>query len=144
MELSLQKYADGFEYLTQPNYSFTRNNMKNNDYFNDKKGDEADFVFLREQIYAGFLGMNIGIRLGAPLEPEVWTSERIRHYYGDVTKYVKDFHMFEADDDTNGPYFFLKVMYDKKSPSLTPQDVAEAWLNYSREGEGRDVLVGRL
>lgn len=45
MELSLQEYADSFQYLTQPNYSFTRNNMRNNDYFNDKKGDEADFAF---------------------------------------------------------------------------------------------------
>ena len=29
------------------------------------------------QIYSGFLGMNIGIRLGAPVEPSMWTYERI-------------------------------------------------------------------
>ena len=51
-----------------------------------------------EKIYAGFLGMNIGIRLGAPVEPTVWTYERIRHYYGEITDYVKSFKNFAADD----------------------------------------------
>ena len=31
-----------------------------------------------QKIYAGFLGMNIGIRLGAPVEPALWSYERIR------------------------------------------------------------------
>ena len=31
-----------------------------------------------ERIYAGFLGMNIGIRLGAPVEPAAWDFERDR------------------------------------------------------------------
>ena len=26
-----------------------------------------------EKVYAGFLGMNVGIRLGAPVEPTEWT-----------------------------------------------------------------------
>ncbi|GAE08508.1 hypothetical protein [Paenibacillus sp. JCM 10914] len=30
-----------------------------------------------ETVYAGFIGMNIGIRLGAPIEPVAWTYERI-------------------------------------------------------------------
>ena len=55
-----------------------------------------------EKIYAGFLGMNIGIRLGAPVEPTVWTYERIQHYYGEITDYVKSFKNFAADDDANG------------------------------------------
>ena len=33
-----------------------------------------------EKIYAGFLGMNAGIRLGAPVEPAFWSSERIQEY----------------------------------------------------------------
>ena len=26
-----------------------------------------------EKVYSGILGMNIGIRLGAPVEPTIWT-----------------------------------------------------------------------
>ena len=40
------------------------------------------------QIYSGFLGMNIGIRLGAPVEPSMWTYERIERTYGDIRGYV--------------------------------------------------------
>jgi ADP-ribosylglycohydrolase len=90
-----------------------------------------------EKTYAGFLGMNIGIRLGAPVEPTAWTSERIERFYGDITDYVKDFKNFAADDDVNGPVFFLRALYDDAmGRELTPQDVANAWLNYTREGIG--------
>ncbi len=89
------------------------------------------------KIYAGFLGMNIGIRLGAPVEPTVWTSERIERFYGDITSYVKPFRNFAADDDANGPVFFLRALDDGAlGRELTPQDVAQAWLNYCREGVG--------
>ena len=44
-----------------------------------------------EKVYAGFLGMNIGIRLGAPVEPTIWTYDRIYKTYGEITGYVKDF-----------------------------------------------------
>jgi ADP-ribosylglycohydrolase len=89
-----------------------------------------------EKIYAGFLGMNIGIRLGAPVEPTIWTYERIRDTYGDITDYVKEYKNFAADDDANGPVYFLRALYDKKGPDLSAQDVADAWLNYAREGVG--------
>lgn len=90
-----------------------------------------------EKTYAGFLGMNIGIRLGAPVEPLAWTSERIERFYGDIRDYIKDFKNFAADDDVNGPVFFLRALYDDaKDRELTPQDVANAWLNYAREGMG--------
>lgn len=89
------------------------------------------------KVYAGFLGMNVGIRLGAPVEPTTWTSERIGRFYGDITGYVKDFRNFAADDDVNGPVFFLRALDDGAMDRvLTPQDVAEAWLNYAREGIG--------
>lgn len=90
-----------------------------------------------EKVYAGFIGMNVGIRLGAPVEPAYWSSERIQRFYGDIRGYVKDYKHFAADDDTNGPVFFLRALDDM--PALgepTPQDVAEAWLNYAREGVG--------
>lgn len=87
--------------------------------------------------YAGFLGMNVGIRLGAPVEPTLWTRERIDRFYGDITGYVKNFKNFAADDDVNGPVFFLRALYDDaKDRELTPQDVANAWLNYTREEVG--------
>lgn len=90
-----------------------------------------------EKVYSGFLGMNIGIRLGAPVEPTIWTYERIKNTYGDITGYVKDFKNFAADDDVNGPVYFLRALVDDaKDRPVTPQDVARAWLNYAREGVG--------
>lgn len=90
-----------------------------------------------EKVYAGFLGMNIGIRLGAPVEPTIWSYDRIRKTYGDITGYVKEFKNFAADDDANGPVFFLRaLMDDAVDRPLEPQDVARAWLNYAREGLG--------
>lgn len=90
-----------------------------------------------EKVYAGFLGMNIGIRLGAPVEPTIWTYERIKRTYGDITDYVKDYKNFAADDDVNGPVYFLRALYDEDlKDGLKPQHIANAWLNYSREGIG--------
>ncbi len=90
-----------------------------------------------EKTYGGFLGMNAGIRLGAPVEPTAWTSERIERFYGDIRGYVKDFKNFAADDDVNGPVFFIRALYDDaRDRELTPGDVANAWLNYAREGVG--------
>ena len=90
-----------------------------------------------EKIYSSFLGMNIGIRLGAPVEGGFWTEENIQKYYGDVRGYLKYYRHFAADDDANGPVFFLRALDDKQPfGDPTPQDVAEAWLNYAREGTG--------
>jgi len=90
-----------------------------------------------ERVYAGFLGMNVGIRLGAPIEPVVWTHDRIRQVYGDIRGYVKDYTNFSADDDANGPIFFIRALYDDAvDRELEPQDVAKAWMNYAREGIG--------
>ncbi|XZF74864.1 ADP-ribosylglycohydrolase family protein [Bacillus sp. AL-1R] len=90
-----------------------------------------------EKVYAGFLGMNVGIRLGAPVEPTEWTPELIQDVYGDIKGYLKDYKTFSADDDANGPVFFLRALYDDaKDRELTPDDVGRAWLNYTREGIG--------
>jgi ADP-ribosylglycohydrolase len=90
-----------------------------------------------EKIYSGLLGMNIGIRLGAPVEPTIWTYDRIRETYGEITDYVKQYKNFAADDDANGPVYFLRALYDDAADRpLEPQDVARAWLNYAREGVG--------
>lgn len=90
-----------------------------------------------EKVYAGFLGMNIGIRIGAPVEPTIWSYERIQKTYGEITAYVKDYINFAADDDANGPFYFLRALVDDAgNRPLTPEDVGRAWLNYTREGVG--------
>jgi hypothetical protein len=39
-----------------------------------------------EKIYAGITAKAIGVRLGAPVEPTIWSYERIRDTYGEVTR----------------------------------------------------------
>ena len=90
-----------------------------------------------EKVYAGFLGLNIGIRLGAPVEPTIWTYDRIQKTYGEIHNYVKEYKNFAADDDVNGPVFFLRALVDDAANrDIEPQDIARAWLNYTREGKG--------
>jgi len=90
-----------------------------------------------EKVYAGFLGMNIGIRLGAPVEPLAWTYDRIEAIYGDIRGYVKPYRNFAADDDVNGPVYFLRALDDDaRDRELKAEDIGKAWLNYAREGIG--------
>ena len=90
-----------------------------------------------ERLYAGFLGKNIGIRLGAPVEPAIWTYERIRDIYGDITSYLKPYRNFAADDDANGPVYFIRPLIESDSlKPIPPQDIGRAWLDYSRENRG--------
>lgn len=108
-----------------------------------------------ERVYAGFLGKNVGIRLGAPVEPAIWTYERIRDVYGDITSYLKPYKNFAADDDANGPAYFIRPLLDMietmkpergtaegAEPGggalapISPEDVGKAWLDYAREGVG--------
>lgn len=86
-----------------------------------------DFV---EKIYAGWLAKIVGIRLGAPVEG--WTYKKIKNIYGELTDYPVDYHEFAADDDSNGPLFFVHALEDKeKGKALEAQDVADALLNYA-------------
>lgn len=83
-----------------------------------------------ERIYAGWLAKIIGIRLGAPVEG--WSAQQIRDIYGKPEGYVVDYRDFAADDDSNGPLFFLRALEDcKKGADMEAQDVAEALLNYA-------------
>lgn len=88
-----------------------------------------------EQVYGGLLGKCAGVRLGAPVEPTIWTYERIKTTYGNITDYVKDYKNFAADDDVNGPLFFIRALLDFKSP-VSEKEVGRTWLNYTREGIG--------
>lgn len=83
-----------------------------------------------EKIYAGWLAKIIGIRLGAPVEG--WSYQQIKDIYGAIEEYPVDYRDFAADDDSNGPLFFLRALEDGDGwADMTPQDVAEALLNYA-------------
>jgi ADP-ribosylglycohydrolase len=88
-----------------------------------------------DRIYSGFLGKAIGVRLGAPVEPTIWSYERIRDTYGEVTQYLRDFKNFAADDDTNGPVYFIRALRDY-GLNATAADVGKTWLNYAAEEHG--------
>ncbi len=84
-----------------------------------------------EKIYAGWLAKIIGIRLGAPVEG--WTYEKIKSVYGSLSGYPVNYKRFAADDDSNGPLFFLRALEDSghDGTELVADDVAEALLNYA-------------
>ena len=84
-----------------------------------------------EKIYAGWLAKIVGIRLGAPVES--WTYEKIKAVYGALSGYPTQYRRFAADDDSNGPLFFLRALEDcgKPAQEMTADDVAEALLNYA-------------
>lgn len=65
----------------------------------------VDYV---ERCYAGWLGKVIGVRHGAPIEG--WSYGEIRKQLGEITDYPAEYHDFAADDDTNGPLFFLRAL----------------------------------
>ncbi|WP_291421155.1 ADP-ribosylglycohydrolase family protein [Devosia sp.] len=88
-----------------------------------------------EKIYAGFIAKAIGVRLGAPVEPTIWSYDRIQKTYGEVTQYLRDFKNFAADDDTNGPVYFIRALRDY-GLDCTAEDVGKTWLNYAAEEHG--------
>lgn len=88
-----------------------------------------------ERVYAAVLGKCIGVRLGAPVEAESWTYERIRAVYGEkIHGYLRPYRVFGADDDVNGPAYFFQVLEEKDDPQL--MDFAHAWVDFVREGKG--------
>jgi len=98
----------------------------------------TDAAYL-ERVYAGIIGKTAGVRLGAPVEPTIWSYDRIHAVYGEITSYVRDYKNFAADDDLNGPLFFIRALPDYctgKGLELSSEMVGNAWLNYSREGKG--------
>ncbi|MCL2093782.1 MAG: ADP-ribosylglycohydrolase family protein [Treponema sp.] len=83
-----------------------------------------------EKIYAGWLAKIIGIRLGAPIEG--WTYDKIQRVYGELRRYPLDYRDFAADDDSNGPVFFLRALEDSgQGKDLSAQAVGETLLNYA-------------
>ena len=79
--------------------------------------------------YAGWLGKVIGVRHGAPIEG--WSYEKIQKLLGEVTDYPVDYRDFAADDDTNGPLFFLRALEDyTHTREITAEQIGLTWLNY--------------
>ena len=82
--------------------------------------------------YASWLGKIIGVRLGAPIEN--FTNQQIEQEYGEITGYPVDYNIFAADDDLNGPLFFVRALLDKTD--ITAEDVGETFLNYIQRYTG--------
>lgn len=87
------------------------------------------------KVYAGWLGKVIGVRHGSNIEQ--WTYDRIEKAYGEISGYLFDFKNFAADDDTNGPMFFLRALEDyTHTRDITPEQMGKTWLNYAGDGHG--------
>ena len=87
-----------------------------------------------ERIYAGWLAKLIGVRLGAPVEG--WEHERVMESHRNTPGFIDRYDVFGADDDINGPLFFMRALHDLSAAGgrvkeLTAQDVAHALLNYA-------------
>ncbi|RXZ80875.1 ADP-ribosylglycohydrolase family protein [Paenibacillaceae bacterium] len=93
---------------------------------------QEDYI---ERTYAGWLGKVIGVRHGANVEN--WSYEKLQRAFGEMTGYVHEFRNFAADDDTNGPLFFLRALEDyTHTRDLTPEQIGLTWLNYAPDGHG--------
>jgi ADP-ribosylglycohydrolase len=93
---------------------------------------QHDYV---ERVYAGWLGKIIGVRLGGYIEG--WSYERIERTFGEVKGYLQEYKNFAADDDTNGPLFFLRALDDyTHTREITAEQMGMTWLNYAPDGHG--------
>ena len=83
-----------------------------------------------EKVYAGWLGKIIGVRHGVPIEG--WEYDQIKRVYGEIDSYLVDYKDFAADDDSNGPMFFLRALEDyTHTPDITAEQIGLTWLNYA-------------
>jgi len=88
-----------------------------------------------ERVYAGWLGKAIGVRHGGNIEG--WTYEMIERTFGEITGYLHDFINFAADDDTNGPVFFVRALEDyTHTVDITAEQMGQGLLNYAPDHHG--------
>ena len=85
-----------------------------------------------EKVYASWLGKVIGVRLGSPVEN--WSSEKIMETYPDEEGYLVDYDIYAADDDLNGPLFFVRALLDYDD--IDAEKIGETFLNYLEEYRG--------
>lgn len=93
-----------------------------------------DFESYTRKTYAAWLGKIIGIRLGAPVEN--WTHEQIKETYGKLDGYPVDYGIFAADDDSNGPLFFVRSLDYNPNKSISSEEMGMQVLNILSEGHG--------
>ncbi|MEX2104568.1 MAG: ADP-ribosylglycohydrolase family protein [Bacilli bacterium] len=88
-----------------------------------------------ERVYAGWVGKVIGVRHGGNVEG--WSYDQLKRTFGEITQYLHQFKNFAADDDTNGPLFFLRALEDyTHTPDITAEQMGLGWLNYAPDGHG--------
>lgn len=89
-----------------------------------------------QKTYSGWLGKIIGIRLGSPIESLAY--DKIKGQYGFIDRYVQDYNDYAADDDSNGPLFFIRALLDfpQMKGNITSKEMGETWLNYVCNGHG--------
>ena len=92
---------------------------------------EGKEEYLRK-VYASWLGKVIGVRLGSPVEN--WTHDKIMEKYPDDEGYLVDYDVYAADDDTNGPLFFIRALLE--DGDITAEKIGDAFLNYLCEYHG--------
>ena len=85
-----------------------------------------------EKVYASWLGKVIGVRLGSPVEN--WSHDKIVSTYHDKHGYLVDYDVYAADDDLNGPMFFVRALSDYKT--INPENIGNTFLNYLCEYSG--------
>lgn len=88
-----------------------------------------------DKLYGGFLGKVAGVIHGAPLEG--WSHEKIMRTYGELSTYPQLYRNFAADDDINGPVFYMRVLRDFGLGEDTgAEQMAQTLLNYVSDGHG--------
>lgn len=106
--------------------------MQNHTLANRSRTIPEDYI---EKVYAGWLGKVIGVRHGGNVEG--WTYEQLERTFGEITGYLHQFKHFAADDDTNGPMFFLRALQDyTHTGDITSEQMGLTWLNYAPDGHG--------
>ncbi len=94
-----------------------------------------EYNVVLKDIYSAWLGKNIGIRYGAPVEN--WTHEDIKNTYGVIDRYVCDYEpCFASDDDANGPFYFVKALDYNCSSDISHKELSNQILNILCEGHG--------
>ena len=89
-----------------------------------------------QKTYAGWLGKNIGVQLGSPVEG--WSYEKIKEQHGEITSYLLNYQDYAADDDLNGPLFFTRSLIDYAhlGSDITAREMGHTWMNYVPDKHG--------
>lgn len=89
--------------------------------------------FILNTTYASWLGKVIGVRFGASIEN--WTKDQIQRAYGYLSTYPLSYkQVFAADDDTNGPLYFVDTFQFNKD--IDDVKVGQQILNSVNEETG--------